>query len=159
MERDAEYGTGEIAKRVAIFAQADGALSCNLKGKYPFRAADAADWVMGKQHVEALEELQRLADSPEFHLDMSIGEGDIQLLNNRVVLHGRTDFEDWPGVVRRRHMMRLWLEMPSWPAMPGNQVIHTDEDHALWLRQRTPFMEIPSRHLAEMAKREAALVA
>jgi hypothetical protein len=35
--------------------------------------------------------------------------------------------------------------------------MHTGEDHPLWLRQRTPFMEVPSRYLAEITARQAEL--
>lgn len=157
MELDAKYGTGEAVKRIAVFARDGDAFSCNVKGNYPIYAEAAGDWVMTEKHHAALDELHRLAGSPEFYLDMSIGEGDIQFLNNRVLLHGRTDFEDWEGVARRRHMMRLWLEMPSWRPFPASQWIHTKEDHAGWLHQRTALMEVPSRYLAEMQKREAAL--
>jgi hypothetical protein len=37
--------------------------------------------------------------------------------------------------------------------------MHTAADHPLWLRQRRPFMEVPSRYLAEMARRKAQPVA
>jgi hypothetical protein len=64
---------------------------------------------------------------------------------------------DWPEVARRRHLMRMWLQVPSWPRLPDNQGMHTAADHALWLRQRRQFMEVLSRYLAEMAQRKAAL--
>jgi hypothetical protein len=54
------------------------------------RARLAAD--AGAQ--EALKEVERLASSPEFYLDMEFAEGDIQFLNNRVTFHGRTDYQD-----------------------------------------------------------------
>jgi len=50
------------------------------------------------------------------------------------------------------------LEVPSWPPLPGNQGMHSAADHPLWLRQRQPFMEVPSRYLAEMGARRAELV-
>ena len=157
MELDAEFGSGVLVKKVVIFSRQSGTLSCNVSGSYPRRAVAAGDAVMTKPQSEALDALQRLAASPEFHLDMSIGEGDIQFLNNRTVLHGRTGYEDWPEVARRRHLMRMWLEVPSWPRLPDNQGMHSATDHALWLRQRRPLMELPSRYLAEMTQRKAAL--
>ncbi len=157
MELDAEFGSGVLVKNVVIFSQRSGALSCNVSGSYPRRAVAAGDAVMTTLQSEALETLQRLAASPEFHLDMSIGEGDIQFLNNRTVLHGRTGYEDWPEVAHRRHLMRMWLEVPSWPRLPDNQGMHSAADHALWLRQRRPLMELPSRYLAEMTQRKAAV--
>jgi len=107
--------------------------------------------------IEALEEMKRMSASPDLYLDMEIREGDIQFLNNRTILHGRTGYEDATDIARRRHMMRLWLEVPSWPALPRNQGVHWPEERPLWLRQRRPFMELPSRYLAEMSRRKLEL--
>lgn len=150
IEKDAEFGSGELVKKVVIFSRESGDFTCNIQPNYPRRAVAAGDAVMTKEQVEALDELQRLASSAEFYLDMNIGEGDIQFLNNRVLLHGRLDYEDHPELARRRHMMRLWLSVPTWPAMPGNQAMHTAEDHRAWLERRRPLMELPSRYLAMM---------
>jgi hypothetical protein len=157
MELDAELGTGELVKRVVIFSQQNGEFTCNVSGSYPFRAVKAGDTVMTERQIEALNEMSRIAASPELYLDMSIGEGDIQFLNNRTLLHGRTGYEDWPDVEHRRHLMRLWLQVPSWPLLPQNQGMHSPADHPLWLRQRTPFMEVPSRYIAEMSDRKKEL--
>jgi hypothetical protein len=155
MERDAEYGTGVINQHVTVFRRRGEELSCYVSGSYPVRAVKAGDATMTAAQKEALDTFFRLAASPEFHLDMSIGEGDIQFLNNRVLVHGRTDYEDYPEIARRRHMMRLWLRIPGWPSMTDSQAMHTPEDHQLWLRQRRPFMEVPSSFLGEKAKRQA----
>lgn len=61
--------------------------------------------------VEALDLVDQLANSPEFFLPMDLQPGDIQFLDNRVVMHARTDFEDWPEPERKRDMVRLWLSL------------------------------------------------
>ena len=155
MEKDALYGNGELVKRVVIFSRSSGQLTCNVSGSYPHRAARAGDWTMSGLQAEALEELKRISMLPELCLEMTIGDGDIQFLNNRTILHGRAGYEDWPDIARRRHLMRLWLRVPSWPPLPANQGVHGPEDDPLWRRQRTPLMELPSRYLAEMARRRA----
>jgi hypothetical protein len=58
---------------------------------------------------EALELVQALAS--EFHLDMDFQPGDIQLLNNYVIMHSRTEFVDWAEPERRRHLLRMWLTL------------------------------------------------
>jgi hypothetical protein len=157
MELDAQYGTGPLTKRVVIFSRESGQLTCNVSGSYPYRAVKAGDAVMTRTQIEALDEMARIAASPELYLDMSIGEGDIQFLNNRTILHGRTDYEDPPEFAKRRHMLRLWLQLPTWPPLPANQGMQSPADYPLWLRQRTRFMEVPTRYLAEMTKRKAEL--
>jgi hypothetical protein len=155
MERDASHGDGILVRHRAIYARQGDEVSCNISGSYPRRAVEAGDAIMSPAQTEALDEIQRLAGSPEFTLDMSIGEGDIQFLNNRLILHGRTDYQDWPEIARRRHMLRLWLQVPTWPSLPANQGMHNAVDHVGWLRQRRPLMEMPSHFLSEMTRRQA----
>jgi hypothetical protein len=59
--------------------------------------------------VEALDLLDALAEDPALHLEIDFQPGDIQLVNNHVLFHDRTAFEDWPQPERRRHLLRLWL--------------------------------------------------
>ena len=157
MELDAHYGTGPLTKRVMIFSRESGQLTCNVSGSYPHRAVKAGDAVMTPTQIEALDEMARISASPDLYLDMSIGEGDIQFLNNRTILHGRTGYEDPPEIASRRHMLRLWLQMPTWPPLPANQGMQSPADYPLWQRQRTPFMEVPTRYLAEITRRKAEL--
>jgi hypothetical protein len=157
MELDAQFGTGPLTKRVVIFSRESGQLTCNVSGSYPYRAVKAGDAVMTPIQIEALDEMARIAASLELYLDMSIGEGDIQFLNNRAILHGRTDYEDTPEIATRRHMLRLWLQMPTWPPLPINQGMQSPADYPLWQRQRSAFMEVPTRYLAEMTRRQADL--
>jgi hypothetical protein len=158
-EIDAEHGSGVLVRRVSIFAQTGDEVSVFLSGDYPNRAVAAGDAVMTPEQREALDEIQRIAASPDTYLDMSIGEGDIQFLNNRLMLHGRTGYEDHHEMARRRHLLRLWLKVPGWPELPANQGMHRSDDHTGWLRQRTPLMEVPSCYLAEIAQRQAELAA
>ncbi|MBV8684636.1 MAG: TauD/TfdA family dioxygenase [Caulobacteraceae bacterium] len=61
------------------------------------------------QQVEALDLLDALANDPRLELEIDFQPGDIQLVNNHVLFHDRTAFEDWPEPERRRHLLRLWL--------------------------------------------------
>jgi len=54
-----------------------------------------------------------IADSPELYLDMDLEPGDVQLLSNHTVLHARTGFEDFSEADRKRHLLRLWVSIPS----------------------------------------------
>ena len=54
----------------------------------------------------------------ELCYSMDIRAGDMQLLNNHVVYHARSTYEDDPAPGRDRFMMRLWLSMPNSRALP-----------------------------------------
>ncbi|HJU19134.1 MAG TPA: TauD/TfdA family dioxygenase [Stellaceae bacterium] len=155
MDLDAQFGSGISSKKIAIFSRESGQLTCAMNGSYIRRAVAAGEAEITSEQITALNEFKRIASSPEYYLDMNIGKGDIQFLNNRVILHGRTNYEDWPDFERRRHMMRIWLQVPAWPSIADNQAMHTSADHPGWLRRREPLMEMPSRHIAEMTRRKA----
>jgi hypothetical protein len=154
MALDAQHGEGVVVspEPVPVYFVRDGELSSYYMLNYARMAAEAGESTLSDFDMEALEEIQRLANSEEFYLDMSIEEGDIQFLNNRIMLHSRSHYEDHPEVSRRRHMLRLWLQMPSWPDMPPRQVLHTAGDRRLWRRQRRARMEFPSAYLEDMAQ-------
>lgn len=67
---------------------------------------------------EAVELFDELADDPRFSLSMNLEAGDIQLLNNHVVVHARTSYDDFPEPERKRHLLRLWLATPDHHHLP-----------------------------------------
>ncbi|MGZ3378111.1 MAG: TauD/TfdA family dioxygenase, partial [Phenylobacterium sp.] len=66
----------------------------------------------------ALDLLDALAEDPAFHLEIDFQPGDVQLVNNHVLFHDRTAFEDWAEPERRRHLLRLWLAPVEAQALP-----------------------------------------
>ena len=69
-------------------------------------------------HVEALDMFDRLANDPELHFGMQLEPGDMQFVYNHAQLHDRTGFDDWPDPAKRRHLLRLWLSVPSDRELP-----------------------------------------
>jgi hypothetical protein len=62
---------------------------------------------------ELLDLLETIPFEPGVALDMRFQEGDMQFLKNSVVLHARTDYEDWDAPDDKRHLLRLWLNVPE----------------------------------------------
>lgn len=58
---------------------------------------------------EALLAVQEIANRPELMLTMNFEEGDIQLINNHIMMHAREAFEDHPEPGRQRHLLRMWI--------------------------------------------------
>lgn len=85
---------------------------------------------LSDQQLAALDHFNEIAQRPEVGLKMDLQPGDIQFLNNRRVLHARTDYEDHADPERARHMLRLWLMMPTWPALPESMHFLEQTDRA-----------------------------
>jgi hypothetical protein len=54
----------------------------------------------------------------ELAFTMELQPGDLQLLNNHVIYHSRTAYEDDDGPDRDRLLLRLWLAPPNSRALP-----------------------------------------
>ncbi|WP_149537489.1 TauD/TfdA family dioxygenase [Siccirubricoccus phaeus] len=67
---------------------------------------------------EAMDVLDAILRRPELMLSMYLEPGDMQILNNHVTLHSRTEFEDHPEPSRRRLLFRLWLAPPDSGRLP-----------------------------------------
>lgn len=73
---------------------------------------------MTAQQEEALDMLDALLADPKYCYSMWLEQGDLQLLNNYVVLHSRTEFEDYDEPDKKRHLLRLWLAIPGSQPLP-----------------------------------------
>jgi hypothetical protein len=80
------------------------------------------------QQLEAMDLVDALANSEEFHFATMFQPGDVQFLNNHVILHSRTAFEDHEEADRRRHLLRIWLSVPdSRPLDPAMRPLFRDQ--------------------------------
>ncbi len=72
------------------------------------------------QQIQALDLMDELMPSPLLCHTMELERGDLQLLNNYVTLHSRTAFEDYDEPDLKRHLLRLWLAVPSAQRLPAD---------------------------------------
>jgi hypothetical protein len=70
---------------------------------------------------EAIPLLMELAE--ELSFEMRFEPGDMQLVNNHVIYHARTAFEDDPAAGQVRLLYRLWLSMPNSRALPLDHAV------------------------------------
>lgn len=109
--------------RVPVFAEGPGGRECYYLPQ-AIRQAALEGYPLDPEELEALAYLAEVADRPALRLDMDMREGDIQFLNNRKILHARTDYVDHPDKALWRHLLRLWLMMPDWPPRPSAMNVH-----------------------------------
>ena len=116
-----EEGPGDTGRPVLTVH--DGRFSCVVYRPFIERAAAASGTPLSPAQVVALDAWERASMSADLTLRFVMRPGQTLILHNRSVLHARTDYEDWPEINRRRHLLRLWLDAPNEFA--------TDPRHAL----------------------------
>lgn len=83
---------------------------------------------LSAKQMEAMTLVNALAQQPKFHFSMMFEPGDIQLLNNHVTYHSRTEFEDFDDADSKRHLLRMWLSVPnSRELSPAMSPIYRDQ--------------------------------
>jgi hypothetical protein len=113
----------EVVYPLPVFGARDGKFTSH----YSLTFIEVAQMVPGVPRLseaqrEAITLLAALAE--ELAFEMRFEPGDMQLLNNHVVYHARTAFEDDAATGRTRLLYRLWLSMPNSRALPpGHEVL------------------------------------
>ena len=100
--------------RVPVFSYRDRRLSV----RYNQKAMLTAEQLPGVEPLSdlerrAIERVAELALRPDLCLETTLEPGDLQLLDNHVILHTRTAFQDHPDPRNRRLMLRVWVNMPN----------------------------------------------
>lgn len=85
--------------------------------------------------VEALDLFDEICAEPGMCLEFDMRPGDILVANNYDILHCRTAFEDHEDPGRSRHMMRLWLTLPTARPLPPS-FEHTREFQHSYARRQ-----------------------
>ena len=132
-ESDAErMGRSALIGKVPSFCYENGWLNCDFQHAYMRRAAEQGDTTISPKQEAALAAFMAVSNHPEVVLKMMLRPGDFQFINNRTILHGRAEFEDHGPKNQRRHLYRLWINVPEWPCMPASQSTLVAADMARW---------------------------
>jgi hypothetical protein len=67
---------------------------------------------------EAVDALDGILRRDDVMFAMHLQPGDMQIINNHVTLHSRTEFEDFEEAGRKRLLFRLWLAPPTSARLP-----------------------------------------
>ncbi len=116
--RQGDEAPGETrAYAKPIFGFRDGHFSAIFSPNY-VRTAQKFPEVprMTPPQQEALDLFDSLTD--ELALTMKFEPGDIQLLNNHLIYHSRTRYDDYEESDRKRLLLRLWLSVPGARPLP-----------------------------------------
>lgn len=98
-----------------MFSYFDSKVTSRITSRQYFESVTrhGEDLAITDQQRDALETVQEIANSPELSLSMDFQEGDMQFINNHMLLHAREEFEDHDDPRLRRHLLRMWISLPS----------------------------------------------
>ncbi len=119
------------AVKLPVFAaDMDGQLHCSFIPELIRSGARHDGGNLSPLAAEALDFFEAVTNREGIFLDMEFRPGDMQFLNDRTTIHGRTDYQDWPERERRRHLFRLWLMCPRWPRPSVRLNVFDEADRA-----------------------------
>ena len=107
-----EEGGDQSELRVPIYTFHEGVLSCAIR-RNTIETARLNGVFFTDLELAALKHLDDSAAHKDLRLDMDLEPGDIQLINNYTTLHSRTHFTDGHKPEQKRHLLRLWLQLPN----------------------------------------------
>jgi hypothetical protein len=77
------------------------------------QATRKGGYSLSPEEAAALQFLNATAAREDIMLEMTLEPGDMQFCFNHTVFHSRTDFDDWEKPEDKRHLLRLWLNIPN----------------------------------------------
>jgi len=99
--------------RVPVFSNTEGSVSARYVRTYLEAGEAAAGRPMDEFDLRVLDRFEEISKRPELMLEFTLQPGEIYFINNYTILHARTAFLDFDEEDRRRHLLRLWLEVPQ----------------------------------------------
>lgn len=97
------------ADRIPVFTFRNEILHC-CYNRNPIDWVEKEGIELSGEEKSALDYFDSVVERPDLHVTMQFNAGDMQFLNNFVILHSRTEFADDDS--HRRHLVRLWAENP-----------------------------------------------
>lgn len=106
-----DYQAADAAARNfrPVFAWDGSALRTRFNARHIVRGYEKTGRTLDAPGAEAVRLMDEFLSHPDNRLDLWLEPGQIQILNNRVIVHGRTEYIDHDEPERRRHLVRLWL--------------------------------------------------
>ena len=95
---------------IPVFDFHDGLLHC-CYNRNPIMWAEKEGVELSDHDVAVLDYFDSITARADMQLSMGLQKGDMQFINNYVILHSRTEYRD--DADHRRHLVRLWLDDPD----------------------------------------------
>lgn len=98
-----------------MYSYWNGRVTSRITTRFVFDSAArfGPDVALSERQSEALDVVHAIAERPEMRLAMDFQEGDMQFVNNHIILHAREEYEDHDEPERKRHLLRSWIALPA----------------------------------------------
>jgi alpha-ketoglutarate-dependent taurine dioxygenase len=109
-DRYREHAPGESGiARYPVFAYGDGRLEARIALPEIRAGYVLAGEAMDAETEEALDAVRQVFATADLAVEFHLERGQIEIVNNRLAVHSRSEFEDSKDESHRRHLVRLWL--------------------------------------------------
>jgi len=128
---------------IPMFSQREGKVTtriCSLS-YYDSAARFGEQYRPSPLQRQALETVQQIANRPEIMLSMNFQEGDMQLINNHIMMHARESYQDYDEPGRERHLLRMWIAVADGRRRPLADAL---SDRYRWVREGGIPMKVTS---------------
>lgn len=108
---DEPPGEPPTTKKPVLFPDGDGKTCVTYLRRYielGHKRSEVPD--LSPEQVAALDAFDGLLSDPDLAHHERLAAGELAVIDNKHVLHGRTTFEDAPGSSNRRLLLRAWIE-------------------------------------------------
>ena len=95
--------------RIPVFRRRGKSVSCYYIPQVVERAINRANIFYTAIENDARELIQSKANTPGVAHEFMLEPGDLEVINNLIVMHARKKYQDHSKVYKRRHLLRLWM--------------------------------------------------
>ncbi|MBV7484153.1 TauD/TfdA family dioxygenase [Bordetella sp. BOR01] len=140
-----------ISDFVPAYSYLDGDLSIRYVRKSMETAQQKLQVPFTDEEREVLDYMEDLSRREDLVYSMMLEPGDMQFCNNYLVLHSRTQYEDHEKPEDKRHMLRLWVQIPDIRKL-APEFIELHAGSGWSRREGIPARNAPMPILAEAAR-------
>lgn len=100
------------ATPIPVFEYNNGRVNCAFAKKIIETGAKKRGVPLTPLQQEAIDYVHELGTREDMRVDMMLEPGDIQIINNFITLHSRTDYIDHDDG-RKRYLLRMWINLEN----------------------------------------------
>lgn len=118
-DRQREFFPDDPPTISAPIFENNGGLSARLGIHQVRNGYEMTGTEMDDETSRAISALEAVFSDSELQFNFTMESGQFQYVNNKVIGHSRTEFEDFESLEDRRHLVRLWLRDAGDRSYPG----------------------------------------